>query len=116
MCPHSIPLLGKSLLFDFSGKLLLDVALTHIFPMVMSMTLYLIDVTYSALLGKMNNNHIIWVLITVIAFMGCFVASILVNDNCIGWCSFCAAWVSLTVLKLATTEDVEPKPHIISED
>lgn len=109
-------IIGQKYAFDFNGKLLLDVALSHIFPMIMAMTLYLIDVTYTALLGKINNNLIIWVLITVIAFMGCFVASLLVNDNFWGWCSFLIAWASLTILKFVTTDEAESIPHIISED
>lgn len=85
--------------------------------MIMAKALYLVDVTYSALLGKITNNFVVWVLTTVIVFMGGFVASILVNDNFWGWSLFGVAWLSLTVLKFVTTEEkVESTPYIISED
>lgn len=109
-------IIGQESAFVFDGKLLRDVALSHIFPMIMAMTLYLVDVTYTALLGKSTNNLVIWVLITVIVFMGGFVASILVNNNFWGWSLFGIAWLSLTVLKFVTTEDEESTPYIISED
>lgn len=109
-------IIGQESAFVFDGKLLRDVALSHIFPMIMAMTLYLVDVTYTALLGKITNNLVIWVLITVIVFMGGFVASILVNNNFWGWSLFGIAWLSLTVLKFVTTEDEESTPYIISED
>lgn len=110
-------IIGQESAFVFDGKSLREVALSHIFPMIMAMTLYLVDVTYSALLGKITNNLVIWVLITVIVFMGGFVASILVNNNFWGWSLFGVAWLSLTVLKFVTTEDkVESTPYIISED
>ena len=109
-------IIGQESAFVFDGKLLRDVALSHIFPMIMAMTLYLVDVTYTALLGKSTNNLVIWVLITVIVFMGGFVASILVNNNFWGWSLFGIAWLSLTVLKFVTTEDEESTPYIIWED
>lgn len=110
-------IIGQESAFVFDGKLLHDVALSHIFPMIMAMALYLVDVTYSALLGKITNNFVVWVLTTVIVFMGGFVASILVNDNFWGWSLFGVAWLSLTVLKFVTTEEkVESTPYIISED
>lgn len=109
-------IIGKESVFTFDGKLLLDVTATHIFPMIMAMTLYLLDVTYSAILGKVGNNLVIWVLTTVIAFMGCFVASLMVNENLWGWCAFCMAWMSLTILKFVTTEGEDTTPYIISED
>lgn len=103
--------------FVFDGKLLLDVASSHIFPMIMAMTLYLFDVMYSASLRKSSNeNLVMWILGTIIVFMGGFVASILVNDNFWGWFLFCVAWLSLTILKFVTTEDEESIPYMISED
>ncbi len=110
-------LIGQDSAFVFDGKLLLEVASSHVFPMIMAMMLYLFDVMYAASLRKSNNdNLVIWVLGTVIVFMGGFVASLLVNDNFWGWSLFGVAWLSLTALKFVTTEDEQSTPYIISED
>ena len=60
-------LIGQDDVFVFDGKLLLEVANSHIFPMMMAMVLYLWDVLYNASLQKSNNDHMImWILGTVI--------------------------------------------------
>lgn len=103
--------------FVFDGKMLLDIASSHILPMVMAMTLYLLDVMYGLSIKKSDNANLIqWILGTIIVFMGCFVTSLLVNDNIWGWFFFCIAWLSLTVLKFQTTEGKENIPYIITED
>lgn len=108
-------IIGKEFVFD--DKLLLDVAKSHIFPMVMAMTLYLVDIMYSLSIKKSNNDNIIlWILGTIIVFMCSFVVSLLVNTNFWGWTLFIVAWLSLTSLKFVTTEDEESIPYIISED
>lgn len=108
-------IIGKEFVFD--GKLLLDVAQSHIFPMVMAMTLYLVDVMYSLSIKKSNNDNIIlWILGTIIVFMCSFVVSLLINTNFWGWTLFIIAWLSLTTLKFVTTEDKESVPYIITED
>lgn len=110
-------IIGQESAFVFDGKLLRDVALSHIFPMIMAMTLFLFDVMYNVSLRKSNNDNVVlWMLGTVIVFMAGFVASILVNDNFWGWSFWGIAWLSLTVLKFVTTEDEESIPYIISED
>lgn len=109
-------IIGKDSAFDFNGKLLLDVASTHIFPMIMAMTLYLLDVIYNALLVKINYSIVIWILGTIIVFLGGFVASLMINNNFWGWFFFCIAWLSLTVLKFVTTEAEGAAPHIVTED
>lgn len=103
--------------FAFDGKMLVDVASSHIFPMIMAMTLYLLDVMYSLSIKKSYNDSLIqWILGTIIIFMGCFVTSLLVNNNIWGWFFFCIAWLSLTVLKFQTTDNKESVPYIITED
>lgn len=110
-------LIGQDNAFVFDKKLLLEVANSHIFPMMMAMVLYLWDVLYNVSLQKSNNDHlIIWILGTIIVFLGGFVFSLLVNDNFWGWSLFGIAWLSLTVLKFVTTEDEQSTPYIISED
>lgn len=103
--------------FLFQGKLLLDVANSHIFPMIMAMLLYLWDVMYNVSLKRDHNGSLIlWILGTIILFLGFFVFSLLVNNNFWGWTLFGAAWLSLTVLKYKTTEDEQSSPYIITED
>lgn len=103
--------------FLFKEKLLLDVARSHIFPMIMAMVLYLWDVMYNVSLKKdINGGLIFWILGTNILFMGTFVFSLLVNNNFWGWTLFGIAWLSLTVLKYKTTEDEQSSPYIIPED
>ena len=110
-------LIGQDNAFVFDERLLLEVANSHIFPMMMAMVLYLWDVLYNVSLQKSNNDHlIIWILGTIIVFLGGFVFSLLVNDNFWGWSLFGIAWLSLTVLKFVTTEDEQSTPYIISED
>lgn len=109
--------IGQDNAFVFDKKLLLEVANSHIFPMMMAMVLYLWDVLYNVSLQKSNNDHlIIWILGTIIVFLGGFVFSLLVNDNFWGWSLFGIAWLSLTVLKFVTTEDEQSTPYVISED
>ena len=110
-------IIGQDSAFYFEGKSFLYVANSHIFPMIMAMTLYLFDVMYSLSVKKSSNDNIImWILGTIIVFMGGFVASLLVNDNKGGWALFIVAWASLTVLKFVTTEGRESVPYVISED
>lgn len=110
------PLLNESNVFVFKGKLLLDVAQSHIFPMVMAMTLYLGDVLYHLLRNDCQHNILIWVLGTIIVFMIAFVLSLLANCNLAGWFFFIVAWGALTVLKYKTTECEQPSPYPILED
>lgn len=110
-------LLGKEQRFDFEGKLLLDVAQSHIFPMIMAMTLYLMDVMYAISLRKTNGEGLtMWLLGTIIVFLLSFVFALMVNSNLWGWMLFIVAWLSLTVLKFVTTEEGESMPYIIAED
>lgn len=110
-------IIGQESAFLFKGKEMLDVASSHIFPMIMAMVLYLWDVMYNVSLKRDNNGGlIIGILGTIILFMGMFVFSLLVNNNCWGWILFIAAWLSLTVLKFITTEDEQSSPYIITEE
>lgn len=85
--------------------------------MIMAMLLYLWDVMYNVSLKRDNNGSLIlWILGTIILFLGFFVFSLLVNNNFWGWTLFGAAWLSLTVLKYKTTEDEQSSPYIITED
>lgn len=103
--------------FVFDSKYLLDVAQSHIFPMIMAMTLYLMDVMYNVSLRNNNESSIVlWILGTIIIFLTAFVMSLLVNGNVAGWGLFGIAWLSLTALKYKTTEDEKSTPYIITED
>lgn len=110
-------LLVQENVFDFTDKELLSVAQSHIFPMVMAMALFLLDVLYGSIIRGENDRLVFWTLLMVIAFMVTFVLSLLVNHNVSGWTFFVLAWLSLTILKFKTTDGgKKPCPHIVSED
>ena len=110
-------LLGQESVFDFTGKELLPVAQSHIFPMVMAMALFLLDVLYGSITRGESDRLVFWTLLMVIAFMVTFVCSLLVNHNVAGWILFVLAWISLTILKVKTTDGGKKLcPHIVSED
>lgn len=103
--------------FDFTDKELLSVAQSHIFPMIMAMALYLIDVLYGSITRGESDKLVFWTLLMVISFMVTFVLSLLVNHNVAGWIFFVFAWISLTVLKFKTTDGGrKPCLYIVSED
>lgn len=88
----------------------------HIMPMIMAMTLYLLDVLYAISMRKSNQDKsLFWILSTIIVFMVTFVFSLLVNCNVLGWVLFILSWLSLTILKFQTTES-EQSPYLITED
>lgn len=110
-------LLGQENVFDFTGKGLLPVAQSHIFPMVMAMALFLLDVLYGSITKGESDRLVFWTLLMVITFMVTFVLSLLVNHNVAGWILFVLAWISLTILKVKTTDGGKKLcPHIVSED
>lgn len=102
--------------FVFTGAKLLDVAQSHIMPLVMSMTLYIWDVVYNITLTNNTRQSIIPVLLSIIFFMVLMVFSILVNNNCWGWTLFCFSWLALSYMKYATTESLSPTTYAISEE
>lgn len=103
--------------FSFSNAMLLPVSQSYIMPMVLVMALYLWDVLYNITLQtRQRNREIFWILLCIIIFMLCFVLSILVNNNIIGWFLFYMAWIALTILKFQTTERMQPCLHKIPED
>lgn len=102
--------------FKFTGKELLPIAQSHIMPMIMAMTLYLLDVLYAISMRKSNQDKsLFWILSTIIVFMVTFVFPLLVNCNVLGWVLFILSWLSLTILKFQTTES-EQSPYLITED
>lgn len=103
--------------FNFSNAALLPVGQSYIMPMVLVMALYLWDVLYNITLQtRHRSKDIFWILLCIIVFMLCFVLSILVNNNFMGWVLFYMAWFALTVLKFQTTDSIHPALYRISED
>lgn len=112
----SLALEGKQV-FDFSDKGLLDIAQSHILPMIMAMALYLWDVLYCVVTKSLHAEKAsFWILLMIIVFMVAFVFSFLVNTNEVGWFLFIAAWLALTVLKYQTTAESSISPYQILED
>ena len=102
--------------FVFTDAKLLDVAQSHIMPLVMAMTLYIWDVVYNITLNNSSKQTIIPVLLSILVFLVMMVFSILVNNNIWGWGLFCLAWVALSFMKYATTESLKSSTYIISEE
>lgn len=109
-------LLNQKDIFEFSEKLFLPVLQNYIFPMILVMALYLIDVLYNVINAKFSINIVGWVLGTIILFMVFFALSMLVNENWAGWLFFSASWFSLTILKYKTTDCEKTEIYKVMED
>lgn len=74
----------------------------YIFPYIMAMLLFLIDVIYSFILEKWRGkeSRIIETLIGVSAFMFCFIMSLSYGK----WVFFIIGWVCLTAIKFLKTD------------
>lgn len=74
----------------------------YIFPYIMAMLLFLIDVIYSFILEKWRGkeNRIIETLIGVSAFMFCFIMSLSYGE----WIFFIIGWFCLTIIKFLKTD------------
>ena len=74
----------------------------YIFPYIMAMLLFLIDVIYSFILEKWRGkeNRIIETLIGVSAFMFCFIMSLSYGK----WIFFIIGWFCLTIIKFLKTD------------
>lgn len=104
--------------FDFTDKQILPVAETLIMPMIMAWGLYLWDVLYtvSKQTGENRKESDFWMLLMIIIFLVCFVFSIIVNQNAIGWILFLVSWVALTVLKYKTMDEEQGALYEIMEN
>lgn len=104
--------------FDFTDKKILPVAETLIMPMIMAWVLYLWDVLYavSKQAGENRKESDFWMLLMIIIFLVCFVLSIIVNQNTIGWILFLVSWVALTVLKYKTMDEEQGALYEIMEN
>lgn len=104
--------------FDFTDKQILPVAESLIMPMIMAWVLYLWDVLYavSKQTGENRKESDFWMLLMIIIFLVCFVFSIIVNQNAIGWILFLVSWVALTVLKYKTMDEEQGALYEIMEN
>lgn len=102
--------------FVFEGKQILDVAMSHLFPMIMALSLYLLDMMYSFRWKAQAEKVMDWIFGTIIVFLVAFVFSIIVNDNIWGWGLFLLSWISLTVLKIKTTDSQNIVLYKVTED
>ena len=109
-------LLKQKDIFEFTEKLFLPVMQNYIFPMILAMALYLLDVLYNVTNDKSNGAIVGWVLGTIILFMVFFALSMLVNENWAGWLFFSASWFSLTILKYKTTDCEKREIYKVMED
>lgn len=110
-------LLQKEDAFVMSGKPIAEVMGEYGMPMIMAMTLYMMDVAYSILtVSSISKMLVVKMLILIVFFLICFVFSILVNCNIGGWILFSLAWLMLTLLKFVTTENINVNTYEIRED
>lgn len=108
---------GQADFFLFADKKSLEVAQCYIMPLVMAMDLYLWDVLYNVTLkGRLDYSTAKWVFVGVIAFLTFFAFSLIGNNVWAGWIFFILSWLSLTMIKVATTDSLEVKVYKIGED
>lgn len=92
--------------FDFSKMTLRDACNTYIFPFVMAMLLFLVDVIYGYVKEMIYGHytHVIGVITFLVLYLLGFVLSVSVeNPNAARGC-FIVSWLCLSVMKLLKTD------------
>jgi len=103
--------------FDFRNKTLGEACDAYIFPFVMAMVLFLIDVIYGYIKETIDGHytHVVGVIVFLVLFLLGFVLSVsLENPNLSRWC-FIVSWICLSVMKFLKTDlyDLEKYPQAI---
>lgn len=101
--PH---LFDGEMSFDLRTMSLIEACDTYIFPFVMAMILFLIDVIYGYLQEMTDGHytHVIGVIFFLIIFLLGFVFSICVKNPNIARICFIISWLSLSIMKYLKTE------------
>lgn len=97
---------GGEMSFDFRNQTLSDACDAYIFPFVMAMVLFLIDVIYGYIKEMIDGHytHVVGVIAFLVLFLIGFVLSLSVSDPSVArWC-FIISWVCLSFMKLLKTD------------
>lgn len=92
--------------FDIRSKTMGEACDDYIFPFVMAMVLFLIDVNYGYIKEKLDGQYtnVIGVTSCLIVFLLGFVLSIYLVDPFFAKMCFIISWVSLSVMKFLKTD------------
>lgn len=104
--------------FDFQNDLKPEALLSYIFPFIMSMVIFLLDVIYGFIIEGRREQYknIVPSLVFVTLYLLCFIFSLYMGK----WIFFLSGWLCLTMLKMIKTEDLPdsvtyPKGRIVLE-
>lgn len=99
-------LISGEMKFDFQNNLNNDAVMKYIFPFIMAMAIYLIDVLYVSMAEERSGNYkgvtLSWALIG--GFLLFFVFSLLGGKSLF----FVLGWLCLTALKFIKTDTLPP--------
>jgi len=99
-------LISGEMKFDFQNNLNNDAVMKYIFPFIMAMAIYLIDVLYVSMAEERSGNYkgvtLSWALLG--GFLLFFVFSLL-GGKCL---FFVLGWLCLTALKFIKTDTLPP--------
>lgn len=92
--------------FDLRNMTMTEACDTYIFPFVMAMVLFLIDVIYGYIKEMIcgHYSHVIGVISFLVLFLLGFILSISVKDPATARICFILSWVCLSVMKFMKTE------------
>lgn len=99
--------------FDFKGMTLTEARDSYIFPFVMAMVLFLVDVVYGYMKEMIDGQYtnVIGVISFLILFLLGFILSVSVdNPNMARWC-FIISWIALSMMKFLKTDLYEIKKY-----
>ena len=104
--PH---LFDGGMTFDYRDMLLSEACDKYIFPFIMAMILFLIDVVYGYVkeIPSREYTHVISVIVFLILFLLTFVLSVYVSDPFWACGCFIISWVCLSFMKFLKTEVYE---------
>lgn len=99
--------------FDLRHMSLSDACDTYIFPIVMAMVLFLIDVVYGYIKEMIDGQytHVIGVIICLILFLLGFIFSVSIENPNIAQFCFIISWISLSYMKFLKTDFHNPKKY-----
>lgn len=108
--PH---LFDGGMTFNFSKMSLIQAGEAYIFPLVMAMVLFLVDVIYGYIREMCDGQytHVISVLIFLILFLLGFVFSMTFENQNVSFGCFIISWLSLSIMKFLKTDLYDVKKY-----
>ncbi len=99
--------------FDLRNMSLVDACESYIFPFVMAMILFLVDVVYGYIKEMCDGQytHVIGVILFLILFLLGFVLSLSVQNPTIACVCFIISWICLSVMKFLKTDLYDVKKY-----